>query len=211
MKTTKEQRAAMRRLADGLGHGMGGDTETAYERDVPALLDDLDEAERNLAAEKCKRLTCDEAGNPDDCGHCEACMRRERDAIARARIEERRLHSDAMDRMREMARAALPIAAKLAIEAATDAGSMVCGDGDDKLNAARAVADDEAKIAEIVRLSGIAADQATPYINTIPGFTSMRPSANLQAPNLVDALPEYQLAPVERAAPARVLAVLTRR
>ena len=37
------------------------------------------------------------------------------------------------------------------------------------------------------------------------------PSANLQAPDLVDALPEYQLAPVEREAPARVLAVLTRR
>lgn len=53
---------------------------------IPALLDALDEMERErdsfralYNAERCKRLTCDESGNPDRCGDCEACFRRARD------------------------------------------------------------------------------------------------------------------------------------
>jgi len=63
-------------------------------------------------------------------------------------------------------------------------------------------------IAELHRELAVAQEKRPdtdgPFVNTWP-------SANLQAAGLVDALPEYQLAPVEREAPARVLAVLTRR
>ena len=53
----------------------------------------------------------------------------------------------------------------------------------------------------------VASSDGDPVVCTHVG----EPSANLQATGLVDALPEYQLATVEREAPARVLAVLTRR